>query len=217
MTMLDIAMPVMLDAGSEDSSGKRRQILDGARKIFMAHGFDGASMNDIVRAAGVSKGTLYAYFSSKEGLFETLIREDRRQQAERITDFSHQPGDLRQVLQNFGEQLLELMTRPETLAHLRIVIAASGKFPQLGRAFFEAGPQYGAERLAKYLRDQRSAGRLAMADPYRAAWHFLDLCQSETHRRLLFRLDDAVTPNQIKNTVSAGVDVFMAAYGAPVA
>ena len=71
-------------AGAETESAKRRQILDGARRVFLADGFDGASMNDIARVAGVSKGTLYVYFDSKEALFEALIREDRKQQAERI-------------------------------------------------------------------------------------------------------------------------------------
>src|SRR3954468_21580601 len=47
----------------QEDSSKRRQILDGARKVFMDLGFDGASMGEIARAAGVSKGTLYVYFA----------------------------------------------------------------------------------------------------------------------------------------------------------
>ncbi len=60
--------------GDEDSS-KRRQILDGARKVFMDLGFDGASMNEIARSAGVSKGTLYVYFADKNRLFEAIVEE----------------------------------------------------------------------------------------------------------------------------------------------
>ena len=52
-----------------EDSAKRRQIVQGARSIFLAQGFDAASMNDIARAAGVSKGTLYVYFDKKEQLF----------------------------------------------------------------------------------------------------------------------------------------------------
>src|SRR3974390_122989 len=51
-------------------NAKRQQIMEGARRIFLRDGFDGASIGDIVRAAGVSKGTLYAYFPGKEMLFE---------------------------------------------------------------------------------------------------------------------------------------------------
>ncbi len=72
------------EAHAGDGGAKRRQIIDGARTVFLSDGFDGASMNDIAHVAGVSKGTLYAYFDSKEQLFEALIREDRAQQAERL-------------------------------------------------------------------------------------------------------------------------------------
>src|SRR5215203_1413969 len=61
--------------GDEDSS-KRRQILDGARKVFMDLGFDGASMNEIARAAGVSKGALYVYFADKSRLFEAIVEDE---------------------------------------------------------------------------------------------------------------------------------------------
>ena len=55
-------------------SAKRRQIIDGARQVFLAQGFDGASMGEIARTAGVSKGTLYVYFASKEDLFQVVAR-----------------------------------------------------------------------------------------------------------------------------------------------
>src|ERR1700691_647402 len=135
-----------------DGSAKRRQIMEGARTVFLASGFDGASMNDIARVSGVSKGTLYVYFESKEQLFEALIREERRQQAERLTDFSLESSDVRASLFEFGCKLIEMMSRPDTLAHVRTVIAASHKFPQLGRAFYEAGPCFGANRLSGYMR-----------------------------------------------------------------
>jgi len=131
------------DAGLE--SAKRRQILDGARRVFLADGFDGASMNDVARVAAVSKGTLYVYFDSKEALFEALIREDRKQQAERLV-FPGDTNDPREQLASFGRQLITLMTQPELIAQVRIVIAATAKFPNLGRAFYESGPCYGVTR-----------------------------------------------------------------------
>ena len=76
-----------LDAVHCCDTAKRQQILEGARRIFLQDGFDGASIGDIVRAAGVSKGTVYAYFPSKEKLFEALMVEDRRNQAEAL--FTH--------------------------------------------------------------------------------------------------------------------------------
>jgi AcrR family transcriptional regulator len=61
-----------VSAAAEDGA-KRRQIVEGARQIFLARGFDAASMSDIARAAGVSKGTLYVYFENKEQLFQAIV------------------------------------------------------------------------------------------------------------------------------------------------
>ncbi|WP_372674886.1 TetR/AcrR family transcriptional regulator, partial [Aquicoccus sp.] len=47
------------------SGRKFDQVLEGARKVFMADGFERASVDDIARAAGVSKATLYSYFPDK--------------------------------------------------------------------------------------------------------------------------------------------------------
>jgi AcrR family transcriptional regulator len=203
------------DIDALDGSAKRRQIMEGARKVFLAEGFDGASMNDIARIAGVSKGTLYVYFASKEQLFEALIREERRQQAERLTDFSLESADVGASLFEFGCKLIEMMSRPDTLAHVRMVIAASHKFPQLGRAFYEAGPCFGANRLSGYMRRMTDEGRLKIADIDRAAWQFLELCQAGTFKPLLFRMVDELTMAEIEAGVSAAVEVFLAAYAAP--
>ena len=77
-----------------DDSAKRRQIIEGARTVFLAQGFDAASMNDIARAAGVSKGTLYVYFKSKEDLFEAIVEEQGAAQAERVFQLDHADHDV---------------------------------------------------------------------------------------------------------------------------
>src|SRR5579872_6188940 len=99
------------EAGAGADSAKRRQIMDGARQVFLSAGFDGASMNDIARAAGVSKGTLYAYFDSKEALFEALIRGEYAQSAERLCVFRRE-GDARDMLKDFGVRLISKMCEP---------------------------------------------------------------------------------------------------------
>jgi AcrR family transcriptional regulator len=71
-----VAGPESVRVLQEEDSSKRRQILAGARKVFMDLGFDGASMGEIARAAGVSKGTLYVYFADKSALFEAILEEE---------------------------------------------------------------------------------------------------------------------------------------------
>src|SRR5438270_11319119 len=96
--------------GEEDSS-KRRQILDGARKVFMDLGFDGASMNEIARSAGVSKGTLYVYFADKSRLFEAIVGEEALEHDTVV--FNLDPArDVATTLREFGRAYVELLFRP---------------------------------------------------------------------------------------------------------
>jgi AcrR family transcriptional regulator len=200
-------------AAANDGGAKRRQIMDGARQVFLSAGFDGASMNDIARAAGVSKGTLYAYFDSKEVLFEAIIRGEYAQSAERLCIFRRE-GDPREMLKDFGVRLITKMAEPYTRSLARVVIAAAEKFPNVGRAFYEAGPLYGANRLAAELQNMEKSGALRVPDPERAAWQFVDLCQSYVYKRLIFGVVDSISREEIEASVEAGVDVFMKAYGA---
>src|SRR5436853_2652940 len=87
--------------GEEDSS-KRRQILDGARKVFMDLGFDGASMGEIARSAGVSKGTLYVYFADKSRLFEAIVEEEMSNQQKVAFNFDPE-RDVATTLREFGQ------------------------------------------------------------------------------------------------------------------
>ncbi|WP_243367957.1 TetR/AcrR family transcriptional regulator [Microvirga solisilvae] len=194
-------------------SAKRRQILEGARQVFLASGFDGASMGEIAKAAGVSKGTLYVYFDSKESLFAALTLEEKRGLAEVLFKLDPEDPDVRSVLTQLGHTYLTRMGTPEHISSIRMVIGAAEKFPSLGQAFYEAGPCQGIARLAAYFDRQVEAGRLSIEDTSVAAQHFLDLCVSGLMRRQLFAVGGAPTQDEIKKNVANAIRVFFAAYG----
>jgi AcrR family transcriptional regulator len=198
-------------------AAKRQQIMEGARRIFLQDGFDGASVGDIVRAAGVSKGTLYAYFPSKEKLFEALIIEDRRKQAEALFTLDESDRDVTRVLRKLGKTFLDMLLSLDNLDFLRIVVGASTKFPQLGKAFFEAGPCRGTSRLASYLRLLTEEGVLRVEDPELAARQFLDLCKTGVHLRMMLGDRTAPDPDEIERNLHSAIAVFLAAYGGSVA
>ncbi len=214
-----VAPPLVLDetgftATTGHSDEKARQILDGARSIFLRDGFDGASMNDIARAAGVSKGTLYVYFQSKDQLFAALIRHDKRQQAEQVCHWTDLDtiDDVHGALLGLGQRFMEKMTLPEHVAQVRTVMAVAPKFPEIGRAFWETGPNFGIARFAAFLDRLVAAGRLDIADTRLAASLFLQMCQGDAFRRLMFCVSDAITADEIEAAVTAAVEVFLAAY-----
>jgi AcrR family transcriptional regulator len=84
---------------------KRAQILDGARAVFLAEGFDGASMEAIAHAAGVSKGTLYTYFKGKDELFTSLVAAYQNRSLEEIFRGLNKAAELRENLETLGAEL----------------------------------------------------------------------------------------------------------------
>lgn len=198
--------------GASPDNAKRRQILDGARQVFLAEGFDGASMGSIAKAAGVSKGTLYVYFKDKEALFEALTHAERSDLAEVLFNLDHADPDVRAVLHRVGTSLLDMMVRPDHIASVRMVIGAADKFPRFARSFYEAGPAFGVARLKAYFDGQVAEGRLAIDDTALAAEQFLNLCSAGALKRLLFGMQDIVTRETLARKVESAVEVFLAAY-----
>lgn len=205
------SQPLQQDSGAPDGA-KLRQIFAGARGIFLRDGYDGASMNDIARAAGVSKGTLYAYFDGKARLFEALVRSDRQRLAEQICRFDQDYADVADVLRRFGHQLLSTMLQPEQVAFMRMVIGIVGKLPGTGQAVNDAGPQYAADRLAVWLAAQTQSGALDVADPPLAAHQFIELCKAGVFTRCILGAGPLLGRDEVGRNVEAALDVFLHYY-----
>ena len=193
-------------------SAKRRQIMDGARILFLAQGFDAASMGEIAREARVSKGTLYVYFDSKERLFQAIVEEECGSQAEQVFALDSEDHDVEAVLLSLGKSFLYFLCQPYRVSPLRTVISIADRMPELGKRFYETGPASGIARAARYLEDQMAAGILAVEDCELAAAQFLDSCQSTTFKPLLFNAAGLPTDAHIEHVVATAVRTFLAAY-----
>lgn len=198
---------------AETESRKRRDVIDGARRVFFDKGFDGASMDEIARAGGVSKATIYVYFDSKEDLFEALVQADRRTSAEIMFEYEGDDPDVARQLRRIGVSFMTMMVRPDHIKMVRMVMGVAEKFPRIGRTFFETGPCHGGRRIAELLERHAAQGRLKIDDYEAAAFQFLNLCQGNITKGLMFGAEERPTAAQIEKTVESGVKVFMAAYG----
>eukprot|EP01032_Pedospumella_encystans_P027055 gene27055-30587_t len=97
---------------------KRGQILDGAHRVFMKMGYDAASMNDVTREAGVSKGTIYVYFQSKEELFAALIERAKGLFTESVRELLSRHPDPEEGLRLFAHAFVD---QPSGGVHLALV------------------------------------------------------------------------------------------------
>ena len=204
---------VKMPSQTADDNAKRRQIVQGARSIFLQQGFDAASMNDIARAAGVSKGTLYVYFDDKEQLFEAIVHEECQVHAEGTFDLDHNDRNVEDTLTRLGVAYIKFLCQPEKASALRTVVAIADRMPEIGRIFYETGPAVGIAKLAAYLQAQTEAGVIAVDECELAAAQFLDACQSTLFKPVLFNFREAPKVEAITRVVAIAVRTFLRAYG----
>ena len=194
----------------DGESSKRRQILDGACKVFLDLGFDGASMGDIARAAGVSKGTLYVYFADKCRLFEAIVEEEvheRRQLA-----FYFDPAcDIKTTLRRFGEAYIGMLCRPGGGSAARMVFAIAERMPEIGRRYYEL-VQKTANRLAEYLDGRVKQRELVIDDCQLAATQFMLMCQASLFMPFIYQVAPAPSQERITRVVNDAVRTFLAAH-----
>lgn len=203
--------PAPLAVVETDDSSKRRQILDGARAVFMDLGFDGASMGEIARAAGVSKGTLYVYFADKNRLFEAIVEQECLEQGKTVFNFDS-TRDTATTLSEFGRAFIQVLCRPEGGSSLRTVMAIAERMPEVGRRFYDEVIAMTIGRFAAYLDSRCAEGELAIDDTTLAASQFMEMCKATLFLPYIFQAAAPPSSEQIARAVDSATRVFLAAY-----
>lgn len=200
-------------SGRAVAQGKRETILEAALQVFLEAGYAAASMDTLASRAGVSKATIYAHFKSKDELFGELIR----QRCESCFGPLDAPdtealdaAGVRAALLRLARNFWSLVTAPEALGAYRIVVAEAPRFPEVGKAFYDAGPGPGQQAIARFLSDLDRRGLLAIPDPRAAAEFFVGMLRSDLYLRLLLGLDDE--GRSVDAMIEAAVDLMCRAY-----
>lgn len=205
------ATPNTIHLAVEEDSSKRRQILDGARKVFMDLGFDGASMNEIARSAGVSKGTLYVYFADKNRLFEAIVQEEALAHGQVVFNFDP-ARDVETTLREFGRAYIELVCRPGGGSAIRTVMAIAERMPDVGRRYYENVLEKTINRLADYLQAHVESNELAIENCQLAASQFHQMCQASLFLPFVFQAAPAPSAERIEEVIESATRMFLAAY-----
>ena len=192
---------------------KREQIVDGAKRVFMQKGFDAASMNDITREAGVSKGTIYVYFENKEDLFIAMVERERAAFLAALRTVLDSNKNVEAGLTEFGIKFLEHLTDDKIITAMRTVLGVRERMPDLCARFFR-GPQNLRTVLIDFLTLHVGAGSLKIDDIDLAAGQFLDLASGSFFKfRLFGTMPEAPPREEIERVIRGAIHVFMSAYG----
>lgn len=190
----------------------RARILEAAAEMFRSQGYD-VSMDAIATAANVSKQTVYNQFGSKEDLFKAMVadRAAAMRAPLQVQVLDRHPRDM---LADVARQYYAHGCTSYELSYYRMIIGASLQFPEIGEAYYEAGPKQVLDALTQWIAREERVGRLDTGgDPAFAAEHFLGLITARIESRGLLGLDIDMTPNEIERRSRFCAEIFMRAFG----
>jgi TetR/AcrR family transcriptional repressor of mexJK operon len=199
-------------AMAEPVPSKREAILAAGTRVFLDQGYGAASMDAIARAAGVSKQTIYAYFGGKAALFEATVLERSDRLLEPVPTETDSLDSPEMALRAIAHRFLELILSPETVARFRVIVAESGRFPELAEAFYRSGPERVGARLSGYLAELHRQGILRVEDPPSASIHFFGMVRGDLFLRQLLGLGEPPRGGELDRIVDSAVRAFLSAY-----
>ncbi|MCY7354147.1 MAG: TetR/AcrR family transcriptional regulator [Lysobacter sp.] len=204
--------PKPLGAGRPKDLGKGAAILDAAKRLFTAQGFDGTSMDQIAAEAGVSKLTVYSHFGDKDALFFAAVSAKCEELLPpELFMAEHLQGPLCAQLTSIARAFFALITSDEALSMHRMMLTQSSDL-HVREMFWKAGPQRVQEAFAAFVQARADAGELEVPDVRRAASQFFCLLKGELHMRMASGLCCAPDACDLDAHINATVDLFLRAH-----
>jgi AcrR family transcriptional regulator len=195
---------------------KSEQIRSIATELFLRHGYEGVSVDEIVRVVGGSKTNVYNHFGNKEGLFVAIVKGLCDDLLASFVTIDVSELSVEDGLRSLGSALLGILLQEKHLAFQRLIIAESGRFPALGRAWFESGQETARSIIARFVEQQQRAGRLRRSDPHQSATLFHDMISFDLLQRAM--VGDRPNDDEVRQRIEAAIEVFLHGFdrtGAP--
>lgn len=195
-------------SGRSKSEQKRQNIIDAASELFLTHGFEGTSMDQVAEQAGVSKQTVYSHFGNKEELFTTTIEFKCRTHA--LTDELFNPDrPAEQVLSELAKDFSDLITSDEAIRLRRVCSTGAEQRSKVSALFVEAGPKKLKDKMRLYLEQQTE---LAIPNSRFAAQQFFSLIRGELCFRKELGMDTSDIADELPDYLASCVTLFMQAH-----
>jgi AcrR family transcriptional regulator len=195
---------------------RRLAMIDAAKAVFIENGYERTTLDMVIARAGGSRRTLYECFGDKAGLFRAVVEENTETLLSTLADMPRELRTPRDVLSHYAKAYLDMVLSRDALALFRLMVAESPKFPELGEAFYQAGPLRLRNHLTEYLRRAHDAGQMQVPDALLAARHFFGLIKSDHQMSALLCASGTENQTDTGAHARAAVDVFLRGYRATV-
>lgn len=196
------------DARAPDRGVARRQaFLRAAREVFLEHGYEAASVNDVVRLAGGSLATLYAQFGNKEGLFLAFMQDQHDRFVREMRPTVGVDGlPLEEAMQVIGEHFVRRLLARENLAYFRVMVSEGRKVPEPLRRYFTTS---GSDVVHDELVCQLMGAGLNEYDAKEGVRYFIELLRSQHHLQAVIDESYVLSDAELKAHVARAVQFLL--------
>jgi TetR/AcrR family transcriptional repressor of mexJK operon len=205
----------MNDAREDPRAVRSRQlILEAARRVFLAEGYQAATVEQVAAEAGIAKRTIYNLYIDKESLFRATIFTAiaiAEGFAAGLADEVRRSGATAADLVPIGRRLAEATLLGPALPLRRLLIMESTRFPELVAEYRARAPEAVMHALADLFADMTTTGILHASDPRLAAEHFAFLVMGADLDRGTFT-GSVPSRTAVRARAAAGAEAFAAAY-----
>jgi TetR/AcrR family transcriptional repressor of mexJK operon len=190
---------------------KELEVLNVASDYFLAHGYQGTSINAMARDSGISKESICRYFSSKKDLFEAVIAKELAEYQQKLhsVDFEFKSIPLDAALTKMAESILGVVSADRTLSLRRLIFQETVQSPDIGQYYFETGPQRAYRNLDKIFALHADKSKLS---PEKLSRYFIAML---LHYRMLARQCAVLKPfrkNEIREIAAEVTRDFIDAF-----
>lgn len=193
-------------------TSKRDQILKVAANLFIREGYRRVSVDQIVAAVPISKPTLYAHFKDKSDLFRAVVKERGNRVVGEIQSTVRDADDVEGTLEAIGYEFVSIVLAKSSIQWFRMLMSEAAEFPEIGKMFYEAGPERMHCFLAKYLKEAHAKKKLMVSDPTLSADMFLGMLKGYVHLQQLMEIAKPLGKREIRERVRYAVKLFMAGH-----
>jgi len=201
----------LLEERREKPRAKEQEVLDVATAYFLRHGYQGASINAMARSSGISKESIYRYFSSKKQLFEAVMSRELVEYRNILTHLGESLSamTLRDALVTIAETVLSVATTDRCLQLRRLIFEEARNSPDVGQHYYQIGPEHAYAVLESVFTQHRAD---SLFETSVMSKHFLALIAW----RIMLERECAVravpTKEQVREWAEASVSDFMKAF-----
>jgi len=184
-------------------------LLKAAAGEFLEKGYAATNLDDIISRAGGSRRSIYTQFGGKEGLFQALVTQVATQILAPIRHDPDKNENLKESMLCFANRLLAALLSPPALDFSRLALIDGVRFPELAKAYFEAGPGAAAASLAVLFDLAMERGEIVSLDSRLAASLFVGMLRDNLYLQVLLRLREPPEQEEREELVRSAVEIFL--------